>query len=292
VMHGSRAPTGPGGCTLDTGAFFDTSNFTRTADRVRQSVTDILTFVRALRDGAPLDVLPAPGGDGVPDLDVSRLAMAGQSMGASILMNALSLSPQLGAGMMNVGGGVLTNLVLAGMVDDPNLLDLPHLELTHVAMALGIQTAADKGDPIYYGMPLLHDPLTVSGTPVGTKQILYQEAVDETVLPNLSTELTARAMGIPQVEPIAEAIAGLATVASPVEGNLPDGGTAALYQFVGAAHEFLLRSDDPTLMRAGQLQAAIFLSTYLETGLGVIVDPFDAAQVAPHDPGNLPWTIP
>jgi hypothetical protein len=45
-------------------------------------------------------------------------------------------------------------------------------------------------------------------------------------------------------------------------------------------------------MRAGQLQAAIFLSTYLESGTGVIVDPFDAAQVVPHDPGNLPWTIP
>jgi hypothetical protein len=99
-------------------------------------------------------------------------------------------------------------------------------------------------------------------------------------------------MGIPQAEPIAEAIAGLGTVASPVAGNLPDGGTAALYQFVGVEHEFLLRSDDPTMMRAGQLQAAIFLATYLESGTGVIVDPFAAAQVAPHDPGNLPWTIP
>jgi hypothetical protein len=292
VLHGSRAPTGPGGCSLDAGAFFDTSNFARTADRVRQSVTDILSFARALREGAPLDVLPAPEGDGIPDLDIARMAMAGQSMGASILMNALALDPYLGAGMINVGGGVFTNLMLAGMVDDPNLLDLPHLELTHVAMALGAQTAAEKGDPIYYGMRLLHDPLVVGGSSVQLKQILYQEAVDETVLPNLSTELTARAMGIPQAEPIAEAIAGLGTVASPVAGNLPDGGTAALYQFVGAEHEFLLRSADPVLMRAGQLQAAIFLSTYLETGLGVIVDPFTAAQVAPHDPGNLPWTIP
>jgi hypothetical protein len=291
VMHGSRHPDGPGGCTLDAAAFFDTSNFVRTADRVRQSVSDILAFVRALHDGAPLDVLPAPDGDGLPDLDLTRLAMGGQSMGASVEMNVLALTPLLGAGLVNVGGGVFTNLMLAGMVDDQNHMTLPDLELTHVAMALGAQTSAEKADPIHYGRRLLHDPLTVAGSPIDTKQILYQEAVDETVLPNISTELTARAMGIPLVQPVAEAIDGLTTVASPVEGNLPGGGTAGLFQFVGVEHEFLLASDDPSKMRAGQLQAAIFLSTYLTTGTGVIVDPYDAAQVAPYDPGNLPWTL-
>ncbi|MBI5486891.1 MAG: hypothetical protein HY905_06135 [Deltaproteobacteria bacterium] len=289
VMHGSRHPDGPGGCTLDAGAFFDTGNFVRTTDRVRQSVVDILAFVRALRGGTPLDVLPGPDGDGDPDLELGRLAIAGQSMGASIEMNALALSPDLGAGLVNVGGGVFTNLMLASMVDDPDAMDLPHLALTHIAMALGAQTCGEKADPIHFARRLLADPLTVGGVPAGTKQILYQEAVDETVFPNFSTELTARTMGIVQVEPIAEPIAGLSSVASPVSGNLPGGGTAGLFQFVGAEHEFLLRSDDPALMRGGQLQAAIFLSTWLETGTGVIVDPFDATQVAPYDPGNLPW---
>ena len=291
VMHGSRHPDGPGGCTLDAGAFFDTGNFVRTTDRVRQAVVDILAFVRALRHGAPLDILPAPDGDGVSELDLDRLAIAGQSMGASVLMNVLALSHDLGAGLINVGGGVFTNLMLASMVDDPEQMDLPHLALTHIALALGAQTSGEKADPIHFGRHLLSEPLTVSGSNVGIKQLLYQEAVDETVFPNFSTELTARVMGIPLVEPVAEAIDGVSTIASPVEGNLPDGGTAGLFQFVGAEHEFLLRSDEPSLMRAGQLQAAIFLSTWLRTGTGVIVDPFDAAQVAPHDPGNLPWSI-
>jgi hypothetical protein len=292
IMHGSRHVDGPGGCTLDTNAFFDTTNFVRTADRVRQSVSDILAFVRALHDGAPLDALPAPDGDGIPELDVTRLAFAGQSMGASIGMNAMSLTPLLGAGVINVGGGVFTNLMLAGLVADQNHMTLPDLALTQIAMALGAQTCAEKADPVHYAMRLLDDPLAVDGASVGAKQILYQEAVDETVLPNISTEYTARAMGIPLAEPIVEPIEGLATVASPVEGNLPDGGTAALFQYVGAVHEFLLSADaNPALMRGGQLQAAIFLSTYLATGTGVIVDPFDATQTAAYDPGTLPWSL-
>jgi hypothetical protein len=105
--------------------------------------------------------------------------------------------------------------------------------------------------------------------------------------------MTVRAMGLPLVEPVVEPIDGLETVASPLEGNAADGGTAGLFQFAGAAHEFLLSAEDrPDLMRAGQLQAAIFLATYVDSGVGVIVDPFDHAQVAAYDPGNLPWDLP
>ena len=154
VMHGSRHPDGPGGCTLDAGAFFDTGNFVRTTDRVRQAVVDILAFVRALRHGAPLDILPAPDGDGVSELDLGRLAIAGQSMGASVLMNVLALSHDLGAGLINVGGGVFTNLMLASMVDDPEQMDLPHLALTHIALALGAQTSGEKADH-HFGRRLL-----------------------------------------------------------------------------------------------------------------------------------------
>jgi len=32
----------------------------------------------------------------------------------------MSLTPLVGAGVSNVGGGVFTNLMLAGMVDDPD----------------------------------------------------------------------------------------------------------------------------------------------------------------------------
>jgi hypothetical protein len=293
VMHGARGPGGPGSCALDQSLFFDVSNFMRATDRVRQTVSDILAFVKALREGPALDVLPGPDGDGEPDLDLSRLAMSGQSMGASIQMNVLSLTPHLGAGVINVGGGVFTELMINGMLAEPGgPLDLAHLSLQHIATALGAQTAAEKADPIHYAAHLLHDPLEVGGDAVPIKQLLYQEAVDELVLPNVSTERTARILGLPLVEPVAEAIDGLETVASPVSGNLPGGGTAGLYQYVGAVHEFFTSAVDADLMRGGQLQAAIFVRTYLEDGVGVIVDPFDATQVATYDPGTLPWTLP
>jgi len=72
-------PERPGGCTLDAGAFFDTANFVRTADRLRQSVTDILSFVRACTTARRSTCCRA-GRRRHSDLDVSRLAMAGQSM--------------------------------------------------------------------------------------------------------------------------------------------------------------------------------------------------------------------
>lgn len=294
VAHGSRSPGGPGTCETDAAFLFDTSDFMKTTDRMRQSVADVLSLVRALKAAPAIDLLPLPSGDGLPDIDTARPAMIGQSYGGSVTLVALALAPDLGAGVCNVGGGIVSNMVVAGTMGDAATaaLDLPSLSPFHIALALGAQTAAEKSDPIHFAAHLLRDPLDVAGVPAGVKQLLYQEAVPDEVFPHRSVALTAAEIGIPLVEPFAEPIEGLATVPSPVRGNLPGGGTAGLFRFSPADHAFLLLSDDPVVMRAGQLQAAIFLSTYVRDGVGAIVDPYDAAQVAPHDPGNLPWPLP
>src|SRR5712692_9716532 len=68
-------------------------------DCVRQTALDYIQMIRALRQGMDLD------GDGRPDLDGSRLAYIGQSLGAFYGSLLTALEPDLPVSVLNTGGG-------------------------------------------------------------------------------------------------------------------------------------------------------------------------------------------
>jgi hypothetical protein len=66
------------------------------------------------------------------------------------------------------------------------------------------------------------------------KDVLIQEVIGDTIVPNSSAERYARAAGLAEVLPDAVAIGGLSTGASPLTGNLPGGATGGIYQYAEA----------------------------------------------------------
>jgi len=288
VKHGSRHPDEPGTCSLEFGTFMYIDNFSRSNSYFMQTVVDIWSLVAMLREGTPIDVLPDPG-DGTPDLDVTRLAFAGQSMGSSMGMDAIALEPAFGAGVVNVGAGSMMNLMLSMSLDLPDdpVPALSEYGLYEMNMGAVVPAMADRGDPMTWADHLIRDPLAPRSSPLS---LLYQQAAYDEILPYESAEKTAQLMGIPGVSPTLRPVEGLDGVSTPVQDNL-DGLTAALFQYDRPAeHQFLLTCDDPAVMFAGQLQLAVFADTYLRGGPAVIIDPFDDAQVAAHAPGWEPWT--
>jgi hypothetical protein len=284
VSHGSRSEAGPGTCTIEPMEFFDMENFTVTADRFRQTALDIMSLVRMLREGEAIDVLPDPGGDGAPDLDVSRLAFAGQSMGASVGVPLLAFEDAFGAAALNVAGGALSTLLLHSTHGEPcTPLPFSDYNLHGLSIAAGLQTAADRADPVNFAPYLIREPADRFDGPVS---VLYQQAVCDASVPVESYGLLAELMGLPLAGPVGWDYPSLEKIPTPAEGNLEGGVTGGLFQFgPPAPHEVLLKCDEACIdtMFAVQLQLAIFLKTYYDGGPGVIVDPFDPSQTAPYE---------
>jgi hypothetical protein len=68
-------------------------------DGIRQTVADLMQLVRVIQVGMDID------GDGVRDLDASRIYFFGQSFGANAGMVLLAIEPDVRAGVVNSGGG-------------------------------------------------------------------------------------------------------------------------------------------------------------------------------------------
>jgi hypothetical protein len=225
----------------------------------------------------------------VADLDTTLLAFAGQSMGSSMGIDAMALEPAFGAGVVNVGGGSMLNLMLSLSMDLPDdpVPPLSEFSLYEMNMGAVVPTMADRADPLNWADNLITTPLAPRTQPIS---ILYQMAAYDELVPYETFAETSRIMGIPGVTPALRPVDGLDPVTTPVQGNLSADLTAALFQYDSPAlHQFLLTCEDPAVMYAGQLQLAVFVDSFLAGGVPVIIDPWDADQITTYAPG---WIAP
>jgi dienelactone hydrolase len=282
VRHGSRSVDGPGSCSIGPFDFMNLSKFQLSNSRFEQTVVDLLQFSRMLKH-MDLDVSPQ---DGQPDVDGSQLGFIGQSVGAFMGAVFVALDPDVRASVINVGGSGVSLFFISGMVGDT--LTRPDYAMLPIGWELFVtfQTVAEGAEPANHIRWLRPDG------PHGPRDLLLQEAFEDEVVPNYNTEAFARLLGLPHVAPVADPADGLEPVGAPFEGNLPSGRTAGMYRFQPAQHAFLLLDDPqdaPGATFQGQIQAAAFLKTALESGSGIIIDPTDAAQIAQHAPF---WDLP
>jgi hypothetical protein len=77
-------------------------------DGLRQTVVDLMAFVRAIDGGVDVD------GDGGRDLDPSRVYYFGQSLGGMYGTMLLAVEPDVRAGVLNVAGGPNVELLRLG----------------------------------------------------------------------------------------------------------------------------------------------------------------------------------
>lgn len=281
--HGSRAAEGTKGSMLDTAfAFFAvdfdtrTFNLARGRDNFRQMSSDQVQLVRAITGALKdIDLLPNGAPDGVPDLDPTRIGYLGQSFGALLGPTALALAPEVRGGVLNVGGGGLATIIH----DSPSFqLLLPGLfepgtskgDIARIMSAA--QGLYDPGDPLNYArfVTLEAPPGAMGFSP---KNMLVQEVMHDVLMPNDSTALLARTLGLTHVTPAIEPIEGVKTAPAPLSGNLSGGATGGVFQFdktdgKTADHNTLAGSSE------GRAQYGAFLKAMFEGSPCVIVDPY------------------
>ena len=184
-------------------------------DGLRQTVIDLMQLVREIEVGMDVD------GDGTRDLDASRISYFGQSFGGIYGTKFLAIEPNVRAGVPNVPGGSVIEIVrlspvfrplvwLALVGRTPPLANLPGLFQFNENMPLRnlppvvntvpgsapIQTviennewAQQAGNPVAYAPHLRKAPL--AGMP--QKSIILQFARGDQTVPNPTTSAIIRA---------------------------------------------------------------------------------------------------
>jgi pimeloyl-ACP methyl ester carboxylesterase len=282
--HGSRAtpPYPPGKTDLVTAseAFFGIDpndgsfDIAIARDNFRQMACDQLEMLRFIQTLGTLDVLPLGAPDGKPDIDPTKIIYLGHSFGSVMAATFNSLAPEVSAAVWNVGGAGL-----AMLFEDSGLFSLLTKSLEPPGMTKGdlarffsiIQGIVDPGDAANYAPYVTLKALP--GVPGWKpKDVLIEEVIDDTIVPNSAAERYARAAGLAQVQPVAVPIAGLTSVASPASGNLAGGATGGIFQFLTADgaptdHGSLIFTNDAIA------QYTTFFQGSLAGGHGTVIDP-------------------
>jgi dienelactone hydrolase len=206
-------PNNPAGGTCSAGTpIFSGQNFLSlnlfaVRDNVRQAAIDQMQLVQAL--------IAARTAQGEPEFDASNIYYVGQSLGSIVGTAFLATEPAIGLGVLNVGGGSWTNillgtqtvrfckplvdgLALAGVCTRADPTNKPcECQPTGVFrnFVSSAQWAIDQGDGINYANHLIETPIWCrSGTtvapcstlPAGTplaKKILAQTMQNDQVVP-------------------------------------------------------------------------------------------------------------
>lgn len=236
--HGSRAANPDQNGLLAAFNFFGIDNATgefdigKARDNFRQMSSDQLELVRLVNELGALDILPAGAPDGEPDLDVSRILYIGHSFGSVQGPTILAIAPEIRQAVWNVGGDSLMMLLrdsgtfglLADAMKPPGTPDGGLARFFAVTQAI-----VDPGDPINYARFGAQEPLGgVNGwTP---RDVLLQVVMNDTIVPNSTSEALARAMGMTSMNGL-RPVSGLPEAQGPLTGNGPQGSTLVMSQF-------------------------------------------------------------
>jgi hypothetical protein len=291
VDHGQH-PGAPSGTLPEILAFFGLStgdlNPLILRDNFRQSTYDKLQLLQVLLQDGDLD------GDGMPDIDPTKISYYGVSLGGIMGPEFLSTQDKLGLSVLSVPGGRVSSIVEYA----PMFAFLPQVFLTgnntqgDVDRFFPIlQTAIEKGDSANYGPHVLANryPSAAGRTP----HVMFNEVLNDDTVGNVSNHALARAMNIPELPPVLTSV-GLIPLLSgtSVSGDLNGGTlTAALFEY-----DRITETPGGMVQKATHVnvsasvealyQTKEFLQTWVSGGAPTIVDPYVPLQTPPLASGG------
>jgi hypothetical protein len=269
-------------------------------DGLRQTVADLIQLVRVLQVGMDVD------GDGVADLDPGRIYYFGQSFGGIYGTKFIAVEPDVRAGVPNVPGGSIIEIVRLSPTFRP---------LLGIALASRVPSLSNAGPlaPPLWGFQEsipLRDDAAVTAPAAGAMPI--QEVIDNTEWVSQAGNPVAYAPhlrkipldGVPTRPFIIQSAKGDTTVPNPTASAIVraadahDRWTLLRYDLVRLArptapanpHTFLTNIGNPTvadLAIAAQHQVGLFFAS----DGAVVVDPDTAAGPffeVPISAGQIP----
>jgi dienelactone hydrolase len=252
----------------------------RIRDNFRQSAFDKQQLLRILDRHADLD------GDGVDDVDMSRVIYWGVSLGGIMGAEPLALDPHYSAGILTVAGARLIDIVAeapAFAQFQPFLTSFAGGADALARAVPVIQTVVDGGDPVAYAPHVLGDRLAPGGERV--PHVLQTMAIGDEIVFNPANRMLARALSVPHVPPVFQEV-GLIPVedAAPVSANV-DGASAGLFQYdrvrespngrpVAASHNNAFAYEPIN-------QMFTFLASWRDAAAPTIIDPYTELMTPP-----------
>jgi len=228
---------------------------------------------------------PDVDGDGKPDLDPTRIGTWGISLGGMLGASLLALSGDLQLGLLNVaGGGLLTFATETSRVKPfkPALISLFGSEDVFEQLLAVAQSLVDPADPATFAAHVLANRVVGDSAP----DVLLNVALEDDTVPPATGRTLARALGTPHLGPVFHPVAVIPKESElPVSGNVAGGSaTAGYFQYdrvstksgsEKATHDNVPFSDEALL------QERHFLETWLEVGMGEILDPYEELGTPP-----------
>lgn len=273
----------------------------RVPDFWAETRAEQIAFLRFIDGLGTLDVLPIGAPDGVPDLAPERpRGYLGISEGANNGPGILPYAPEIRAAALVAGGSRLTE-VLIHQADTLFLNVLgaifPNMTPTDIWMGVSLfQHLYDPQDAHNHAPFLYRQPVTLPGNESERASVLLIEGLDDSLVPNHTTESLAWALGpLPHLAPVQRPVPFLDVVGGSLQGNLVGGQSGAFYQYVPTGIDGI----DPTPGCAALppssgseghycpqsaaesfLQRATFFTSALD-GVPLIIDPLAAGTLAP-----------
>jgi hypothetical protein len=181
-------------------------------DRLTQSVINNLALTKLARGALQSDPQVAPADH--PLLDLSRTYYYGVSLGGIQGATLVSISDDISRAVLAVPGCAWatmlsrsTNWTRIHTIVDPQYPD----PLQQQVLTSLIQAGFDFTDGVNVGKRMLKEPMP--GAP--EKNVLLLEAIGDSQVPNLTTEMLARALGVKLLTPSHDALVGIESVGHP-----------------------------------------------------------------------------
>ena len=190
--------------------------FRTVPDRTRQGFVNMILAGRMLRDSLSQDSTIA---DGIQFIaDDPGMYYIGGSQGGIYGTSLTAISPDIERSSLLVGGQSYSLMMYRSVVFDPffqllgEVIDGP----MDVQLMLGLaQMMWDRAEPSGYSPYIIDDPLP--GTP--SKDVYLLVSIGDHQVPNLSSQLLARSIGVPNLAPVHRSIYGMNEVNSPAIGS-------------------------------------------------------------------------
>jgi len=209
INNTTGAPTPDGVPDASGSHSINLSSLLTSRDNLRQAVADLFVLAATI-PRFDLD------GNGTGDLDGSRIAFVGQSLGAIVGIPFLALEPTVNVGLLSVPGGGIAQLLNGSPTFGPRI----RAGLAGVGLTAGTpdfnrflgaaQQVLDAGDPINYGIASATDALVLHEV-VGGGTVLPDQVIPNSVpgAPLAGTEPLIRALGLPSITATTQAANGV-----------------------------------------------------------------------------------